>query len=808
MLSGWRILDLTDHRGEVGPFLLADLGAEVVKVEPQGGCPSRAIGPAEVAFSAYNGNKHSIELSGDRTVDRHRLVELLTSVDVVVESGPPGLLAEHGLDRADIVGANPHIVSVIVTPFGRSGPRADQPATELTIGALGGSIRLQGTRERAPVQMSVPQVWRHAGAEAAVAAMVASRRMTTTGQPQFVDVSAQSAMTWTLLNAMEAYEVQGQEFERNGSELHLSIAVQLRIEAADGYVVGVPTGRTLQHIAPWLVEEGIVGQEWADVDWATFDHRVIAGEPTTHSMAEVADAIYTLCRRYPKWELFRRSLSYGASLAPLNTLTDLLGFDHLDARSFWQPGDASNGDSDPARNPGAFYCRNGLRPPVRRGRTELDGAPDETRAPVRLPTDGPDRAPARRAGANGESREPELPLAGVKVVDFSWIGVGPITAKSLADHGATVVRVESENRLDGLRMQPPYVGGESGLNRSNFFGTFNTSKLGLSLDLKTPAGIDVARRLIGWADVVVESFTPGTFDRLGLGYAEMSAAHPSLIMVSTSMLGAGSPASTMAGYGYHAAAIAGFQNLVGWPDLPPDGPWLAYTDTIGPRFITTALLAALDHRRRTGEGSHLEAAQLEVALQLLAPELAEFQLTGDEPRRRGNRDPRMAPQGVYPVRGDDEWLAVSIVDDDAWRRFVDVLGRPAWALDPALETAAGRQQHHDRIDAHLTEWTADRDGPEAEQLLRDYGIAAGVVQSSRQLSDDPQYHHRRFYHYLEHSEVGVVPYAGHQYRIEGYDHGPRHAAPCLGEHTYEVLTELLGLDPDEVGAIAAADALL
>ena len=785
---------MTDTRGEVGPYVLADLGAEVIRVEPRGGRAGQPSGANETSLNAYSANKRIVELGGDDALDRQLILDLMAGADVVFDSGPPGRLASLEIDRGDIVAVNDRIVVVTVTPFGSDGPRADQPASELTIAALGGPVRIQGTPERAPVQMSIPQVWRHAGAEAAVASLVAHRRMLTTGAAQFVDVSAQSVMTWTMLNAMEAFEVQGRDFERRGSELALAVPIQLRMEAADGYVIGVPTGRSVQFLLPWLIEEGIVGSDWADVDWATYDHTVIGGEPVAHQLNEVCEAVYELCRRFPKWELFYRSIDYGATLAPLNTLADLVDFEHLDARGFWAVGAAPGAD----RVPGAFFRRNGVRPAVQR-------MPSATDSPARSSWS----SQGRQADNSNDSRNGDgLPLAGLKVVDFSWIGVGPITAKCLADHGATVVRVESENRIDGLRHQPPYHGAEPGIDRSNFFGTFNTSKLSLSVDLKTSGGVDIARRLGVWADVVIESFTPGTIDRLGLGYDDLRADNPDLVMISTSMLGKGSPASIMAGYGYHAAAIAGFQNLVGWPDLPPDGPWVAYTDTIGPRFITTALLAALDHRDRTGEGSHIEAAQLEVALQFLAPELAEYQRSGSEPPRRGNRDPVMAPQGVYPARGDDQWVAISVVDDTAWGRLVDVLGKPAWAADPALTTAAGRRAAHDRIDDELSAWTVAQDGVEIERQLVDAGLAAGVVQSSRQLACDPQYLHRRFYRYLEHTEVGVAPYAGHQYRIDGYDHGPRRAAPCLGEHTYEVLTEILGMSADEFADLAAADALV
>ncbi len=808
LLAGWTVLDLTDHRGDVGPYVLADLGADVVKVEPPEGCPTRHGGPSAHHFAAYNSNKRLIGLTGSRLDDRATVLALAAGAHVVFDSGPPGRLAALGIGDDDLAEANPTVVRVLVTPFGADGPRADQPASELTVAALGGPMRLQGTAERAPVHFSVPQAWRHTGAEAAVAALVAHQRMLRTGQPQWVDVSAQAAMTWTMLNAMEAHAVQGRDVERNGSRLSLAIDVQLRLDAADGWAVAVPTARLAGPLCRWLIDDGIVDASWADIDWATYDHRAISGQPTEVPMEAVTDAVLELCRRHTRRELFERGLTFGATLAPLNDVADLLAFDHLKARSFWAPVAGRGEDPAAVSFPGAFTRIDGERPAVTRGWPGPGPAPSH--AASGAPAPGAPRTARAQRGADGGGRPEaalELPLAGLKVVDFSWIGVGPITAKALADHGATVIRVESERRVDGLRLQPPYKDGEPGLNRSNFFGAFNTSKLGLSLDLKNPAGLDVARQLVDWADVVLESFTPGTFAGLGLGYEVVSAHHEDLIMVSTSLLGPGSAVSGTAGYGYHAAAIAGFQGLVGWPDLPPDGPYLAYTDTIAPRFLATTVLAALDRRRRTGQGCLIEAAQLEIALQLLAPELLAYQVTGELPARRGNRAPDVAPQGAYPTRGHDQWLALTVPDDEAWARLVDLLGRPPWALDPALAAVAGRHAAHDEIDDRLGRWTADQDGAELERRLAGAGIPAGVVQASSQLAADPQYQHRGFYRHLEHAEVGMIPYAGHQYRIAGYDHGPRTAAPCLGQHTWEVLTDILGLNPEEVAELAASDAL-
>jgi crotonobetainyl-CoA:carnitine CoA-transferase CaiB-like acyl-CoA transferase len=413
----------------------------------------------------------------------------------------------------------------------------------------------------------------------------------------------------------------------------------------------------------------------------------------------------------------------------------------------------------------------------------------------------------RRSPPDATRRDDELPLAGVRVADFTWIAVGPITTKALADHGATVVRVETERRLDTTRAQAPFKDGQFGLNRSNFYGSFNTSKRSITLDLTTDAGLAVAQGLTRWADVVIDSFRPGTMAKLGLAHEDIVKDNPSVITATTSLLGGGGPFSSLAGYGFHAAAIAGFTDLVGWPDLGPDGPWMAYTDTIAPRLLTTALLAALDARRRTGRGCHIEGAQLEIGLQLLAPELLDQQITGRVPTRNGNRDRHHAPQGAYPCAGEDEWCTLSVVDEDCWLALRRVLGEPDWAASERLATAAGRQAAHDEIDEHLSRWTAGRSAEDVERILSDAGIPAGKVQRSRDLRVDPQYLHRGFYHHLEHSEAGVTPYAGHQYRIRGHDHGPRAAAPSLGEHTYEVLNGLLGMTDDEIADVAAQDAL-
>ena len=398
----------------------------------------------------------------------------------------------------------------------------------------------------------------------------------------------------------------------------------------------------------------------------------------------------------------------------------------------------------------------------------------------------------------------QLPFEGLKVADFSWVAVGPITSKYLGDHGATVVRVETEGRPDILRVAGPFKDGVPGTNRSHFYGDFNSSKVGLSLDLKNPAGLDIACRLIEWADVYFESFTPGTMDALGMGYEEVRSLNPSILMVSTCLMGQTGAARSLAGYGFHAGAIAGYYDITGWPDLPPDGPWTAYTDVVSPRFISALVMAALDHRRRTGQGQHIDAAQMEMGVQFLAPQIIDYNASGKIVSRNGNRSDVAAPQGAYPCAGDDQWCAIAVDTEQQWEDLRLTMGDPAWAGYDRFKSVEDRLSNHDEIDGHIGQWTMDKTAQEVMDLLQSHGVPSGVVQRSSDLLQDPQLAHRNLYRYMDHPEMGNIPYTGHQFRIQGYDSGPRSPAPLLGQHNEYVLKDLLGMtDEDMIEAVIA-----
>ena len=799
MLEPYRVLDFTDERGELGPMLLGDLGADVIRVEPPEGTSARRAAPLtgdgtrSLQFLAFNRNKRSIVVKRE---ERGLLRDLIAGADFLFESWPGGLLEGYGLDFAGVCEINPGIVHVCVSPFGRDGPRAGLIGNDLSVAAMGGPVSLQGDPDRAPVRLSVPQVWRHAGVEAAVGAMAAHARRLATGEAQFVDLSAQCVMTWTMLNAMDAYAIQGADFERNGSAMGAgSSGIEPLYATADGYIIALPMAAVLQGCLAWMIEDGVADPSLREVDWETYDASARDPDAPSFNLRDGTALCRRFFRRHTCEELYRFGLENGVSLAPVNTLGELLALDHLEARDYWCEVEVDRGVR--VRTAGAWAKPSSGPLTVRCHAPGLDEHGAGIRAEL-AEAGNPVRAAVWR-GSNGG----EMPFAGIRVVDFAWVGVGPISTKFLADHGATVVRVESEVRPDVLRGSVPARDGVLGLNRSQFFGDFNTSKLSISLNMKQAGAREIARRLVAWADVFVESFAPGAIARMGLGYDQVQKLNPDIVMLSTCLMGQSGPARNLAGYGYHTAAIAGFYGLTGWPDRSPCGPWIAYTDTIAPRFVTTILAAALDRRRRTGEGCFVDLAQLEASLHFLGPELLDLQVNGRAPGRLGNRSAHAAPQGCYRCRGDDQWLAIGVDTDDQWRSLCLAMGRNDLADDPGLGTHAGRQARHDRIDEAISAWTCGQTPGAAMNTLAMAGVPAGVVQRSSDLLEDEQYEHRGFYRYFDHPEMGRIPYAGHQYRIPGYGNGPQGPAPLLGQHSFEVLSDILGLSDEDIGAAYA-----
>jgi len=400
-----------------------------------------------------------------------------------------------------------------------------------------------------------------------------------------------------------------------------------------------------------------------------------------------------------------------------------------------------------------------------------------------------------------------LPLDGLKVLDFTWVGVGPQTTKYLGDHGATVVRVETVHHLDILRTAPPYANSIPGPDRSAYFANFNRNKYSITINLAHPEGAAVARRLAAWADILAQSFTPGTMDGWGLSYSAVRALNPTIIYFSTSQQGDTGPDARHPGFGSQMVAISGFSHLTGWPDGPPVGPYGAYTDTICPRLAASAILAALDYRRRTGQGQYIDLSQVEASLHFIAPAVLDYTANGRDAGRQGNASPHACPHGAYRCRGDDAWIALSISSDEQWQSMVRALSSPAWANDPRLDTFLGRRRRTQELDRHIESWTLAYTPLQAMEMLQAAGVPAGPAESTKDLHEDPQLAHRRHFWRLEHPEIGPHCYDGFPFRLSLTPGTLARPGPLLGQHTELVCREVLGMSDSEFVELLSTGAL-
>jgi crotonobetainyl-CoA:carnitine CoA-transferase CaiB-like acyl-CoA transferase len=584
--------------------------------------------------------------------------------------------------------------------------------------------------------------------------------------------------------------------------------------------VGPGPGRAANALVNWLFAVGAVGAEVVELDWREIPRLLADGAIDDADVERVRTAVAAGLATRTKAEIAEAAVSHRVLAAGIHDVTDILASPQLAARGLWVElgaGERRVRVPGPLAAMGEDAYRH-ERPAPRCGEhTEevlaqwLADPPRPAREPAApgwgaAGDDGPD---PWRAIAPPGAPTVDGALAGLRVLDLSWVVAGPMIGRALADCGATVVRVESGGRIETARAMGPYYGGEEGVERSVVYGNANAGKLGVTLDLGHPEARDVVRALAAQADVVVESFSPGTMAKWGLDHEALRAANPRLIMLSTSIAGQTGPLSRTVGYGNIGASLAGYMHLTGWPELPPLGPFGPYTDFLGPRTALVALLAALDDRRRTGRGRYIDVSQVEAGVWFLSAELVAHERSGVVPQRCGNRDAGMAPHGVYPCRpehDEDRYVAVAVRDDAEWAALTALLDRPDLA-GPRLRDLPGRLAHLDELDAAVAAWTSQRTAADAEKALQDAGVAAHVSASSRDLAVDPQLAHLGHHVRLPHPLLGEVVVEGPRWRFSGSAAGVRRAAPVLGQDTDLVLGALLGHGPDRIAELRAAGVL-
>ena len=783
-LHDWLIVDLSS--GIAGGYctkILADGGAEVVKVEPPEGDALRvwsasgahiAEGEDGALFQFLAASKKSIVVDPDDPDGLDDMHALLARADAVVWT-PGSRLAERAPLRPEsILRDHAHVTVTAITPFGLEGPWHDRPATEFTLQAWSGAVigLGRGDPDRAPVFVGGQVGAWLAGCYAAVGTMVSRARGDAGRRGEMVDVSILEALALCLTYYPVTYaDAMGRPFRKGRSIITPGVGV-----AKDGMIgVGVGTGQQ------WLDFCVLVGHpEWME------DRRLF------RDRARLAPAIDAWFADHTVDEIRELATAFRLPFAPIADGAALLTMDHFAMRRTFSP--SADGRFVHPRPP---YRTD---PPLVR-----DGGP----APARGADTWPDNERSRTAGGDGPAAESgALPFSGLRVLDMTAFWAGPSCSHVLAMLGAEVIHLESTRHLDGTRMLGAPMTEERWWERSPIFSGINTNKKSLVLDFGSGRGMDVLRRLIATADVVIENYTPRVLDQAGLGFDALRAIRDDLIVVRMPGFGLDGPWRDHAAFAYTIEDASGLTWLTGHADDKPVEPYCVGDPNAGIHALA-ALLLALEHRRQTGQGVAVEAAMVDAAVNITAEQVIEFSAYGARLERAGNRGPGAAPQNLYRTAdtdeggGNDSWVAVAVETDEQWAALVSALGHPAWAADATLQAANGRRARLDLIDEHLDAWCAARRADEIVDLLWPAGVPVAEVMLPHHQGEVEQLQARTYFEVVDHPVMGSARHSTQPIRFSA---GPRRLhrrqAPLLGEHHGEILSGL-GLSDDEIAALEA-----
>lgn len=779
-LEGYRVVDLTVERGELCSRLLGDLGADVVKVEPPGGSPARALPPRHGRVSLWwalrNAGKRGVVL--DLPAERERLDTLLGGSDVVVVSAGPG---EAPVDVGALHRQHPHLVVTAIAPYGLVGPWAGRRATDGVLATTGTITWKAGTPDREPLMPPGSFVDDCTSVTFAFATACALWQREQHGAGQLLDCSQNETIAntsdWALPNSWVRRACGDAVREvRAGSG-----PVWPSLRCADGYVrVVILSPRQWRAMRAWLGEPDYL----QDPELDSLPGRLGISASVINPLIEELFATKTMA------EIAAEAQQRGIVCTPLATPADVMATAHFAARR--SLAGLALGDGTVGPVPSGFLELDGCRLGPTAGPPRVGEHTEEVFAALGPPRPRPTTLPA-----------PSLPLQGVRVADFGHGGVGVEVGKLLAEFGADVIKVES-------RAYPDFIRVASGSEMSPSFASANRSKRGFGANAKRDDGRRVLVRLVATCDVVIENNTTGVMEELGLGFATLAAARPGLIMVSSQLMGSTGPWAGFRGYGPSTRAAGGLEVLWDYGGGGrPAGSSSIFPDQVCGRLGALGAVAALIARRRSGRGAHVEVAQVETTIGIVAEAFTKEALAPGSVAATGNRRERGAPWGVFRCAGDEQWAAITCRDDGDWRALVSAMGEPGWATDAALAGAAGRAARAAEVEEGVGQWTAGLGKSEVVARCQAAGVPAGELLTPLESIDNAHYAARGFC--VELAQPGLlsatVVLDGPGFTGSAMAAPVITPAPWIGEHTRQICTEELGLAPEEVERLIVSGAL-
>ena len=796
-LDGVTVLDLADEAGIFAGRLLADLGADVIRVEPPDGGRVRSLAPfldgvpgVERGYRhlAYNAGKRSVTLDIATNAGRDTFRRLVRRADALVESFKPGELAALGVDYNRLAAENPSLIHVAITPFGSAGAWARRKGSDLVAAAAGGLLYVSGEPERPPVLAGGDMSYKLASLAACTGllAALAGRDGPLGGRGVSIDISMQECVTLSTLQTSNA------NFWRwHGISPRRNTAREFPIvRCRDGrYALARARPDRWDDLRNWAMSCGIEVRagpgQWMEAT---------RSELGSFRLGEAADIVERLAGFYDRDEFLDRCWAVELIALPVHSFDDMRRSEHLDAiGEFEQVSHEWLGLS--LGLPKSPFT--GVRDAGELRRAPLLG---EHNSEILGEAAGDPPVGSGPSAVGLAARA--LPLAGLRVLEISWVLAGPLGARILANLGAEVIKVESERRMDSIRRAVPPPSGPD-VATGGWFNGANTGKLSATINTSSPAGQDLLLRLAATCDIVINNLRPRVIERMGIPYDRLRSLNPRAIVVHMPGCGRSGPWAGLATFGNMISAAGGLNTVTGFPGTPATGLGVAFADFVSPYLMASAVLAAVHERERTGEGQEIEMAQLPGMISLLGAEWMEFDRTGQEPARRANRDPNYCPHGVYPAKGGDEWVAIAVAGDDEWRAFADAIGRPDLGNDPRFATHALRKAHEDEVDAAVREWSRTVDRWESATMLQERGIAAAAVESlADQLERDPNL--AGYFQVVRQPvepDLDITVY-GEPIRFSGAERRVGRS-PGLGEHNEYVFREVVGLSEDEFGRLLA-----
>ena len=792
-LRPYRVLDLTDGNGAYCAKLLADLGADVIKIEPPEGDPSRRVPPftndephpeKSLYFFYRNANKRGVTLDLSRAEEESAFRELVRGADVLIENFPPGLMAGLGLDYLALKEVNPSLVMASITEFGRSGPYRDYRGANIVHCALSGLMISSGFAGKAPTLLPGTAAYDAASLVAAIAILAALYHRASTGRGQHVETSVHECARLALY----PWPVPFYSYGLNpgspppGPESRMSASIYPIFACKDGWIrVIALTPRQWKALLKVLGHPAVLMKP----EWEDFLHRIF-------NLETLSEIMQAFTAGYTRLELFEAGHREGVPIVPIFDIPGFVKNDQTKARGFFVELDFPG--SGMILYPAPPYRWTETPSAILRPAPGLGEHNGEVFSRVFLKK--PEIPSVSGKGAHGEEKTRRPPLEGIRVISLGTGAVIPDFGMILGQLGADVIKIESSENLDFMRTMGPDKNGVAGFNEAN------RNKRSFGVNLKTEQGKKTVHRLIGMSDVVGENFRGGVVKTLGVDYETVRSFKPDIIYLSSQGFGGGGPYTDYLAYGPMLAAASGLLYLWAQPGDPyPTGSNAPFPDHMASKQAVIAVLAALDHRRRTGKGQYIDMAQTEVAANLIGESYLEYFVNRRDPRPIGNRSPVAAPQGCYPCKGQDNWCAISVSTDQEWKALCVAMGRPEWADSPEHETLAGRLADHDEIDRRMSAWTIDHEARRVMETLQAAGVPAGVVSRAEDILADPQLQWSHAILELDHPVVGRRMYPNVPFRLP--ESPARHStrAPLLGEHTDEICRQMLGMSDEEIGKL-------